>query len=395
MNRRGMTLVELMVSASIGMVVIAGVVSASMTMQASSGRLQQVMGAQQSLRSAAELIELELQKAGSGIGNTRLGLGGGVNRNTINVITGDTFSTDSTFEMPSGSYTGFPSDSVLVFSGRTSAMVQLACCPGIGTCGGSCSLRNGSASCTAVSASSSDFPTGSRVVYVNPTLGVACAHQVTSTPGANLLISSAGIGGLSAPLTGDVCADTSTFWCTAGSYAMELDAVSLRVNWKAVATGGPQRPRLQVDSDGPYGPLPYVDILWDVERLQLRSMIEDLTNPGTYTWFPDTAAGRPSIDTCTTTTPGCSIPGGTDAKDAALAAGLSANEALKAQFNRRLRGVEVILTSRSVTIDRSRIKRVGAVFAVDSNGFPQDGYERRRVVFQATPRNFGLLEGFQ
>ncbi|MBL8912967.1 MAG: prepilin-type N-terminal cleavage/methylation domain-containing protein [Archangium sp.] len=394
MSRRGMTLIELMVSASIGLVVIAGVVSASMAMQATSGRLQQVMGAQQSLRSAADLISLELEKAGSGIGNARLGLGGSTTRNTITVASADAFTSDSTFELPLGAYAAFPSDSLLIFSGRTSAMVQLECCPGIGTCGGSCSLRNGGSTCTAVTAPP-EFITGSNVVYVNPTLGVACAHRLTSLPATNLLVSSAGLGALGAFGLGDVCADTSSFWCTSGGYAMELDAVSLRINWKPTTPGGPQRPRLQLDADGPYGSAPYVDVLWDVERLQVRVMIDDLTNPGTFSWFPDATAGRPALDLCTPTTPGCGVPGGTDARDLALSVGLSTVGALQAQLNRRIRGIEVTLTSRSTTFDAAKIRRVGTLFALDANGLPLDGYDRRRVVFQATPRNFALLEGFQ
>jgi type IV pilus assembly protein PilW len=388
MSRRGMSLVELLISASISLVVIAGLVTATMGMQAMSGKQQQAMMAQQSLRAAEELIGLELQKAGSGIGNARLGLGGVVNRSTITIVTADPFASDSTFEGPQGSYLSMASDSLVIFSGRTSDLVQLSCCPGVGTCSGSCSLRTPTGACTPVTAS---FTAGSAVVFVNPTLGIACAQQVTSLPVGNLLVSSAGVGSLGAPGVGDPCADASTFWCTSGTFALALDAVSFRVNWKPTVTGGPQRPRLQFDPDGPYGPAPFQDVLWDVERLQVRAMIADLTNPGAFTWFPD--VGRPSLDTCTPSTPGCSVPGGTDAKDLALVQGMTSAAALQAQLSRRLRGVEVTLTSRSTAFDRARVERTtGGAFAIDSSGLPRDGFQRRRSVMQVTPRNFVLSE---
>lgn len=392
MSRRGVTLVELLVSATVGLIVIGGVTSASLGMQAVSVRQQQSMNAQQALRAAADLLSTELQKAGAGLGNARLGLGGSVTQSPIHVVSADAFATDTSFALPVAEYAAFASDSVLIHSGRTAGLVQLGCCAGlVGSCGGSCSYRTAGVSCMSV-VPPATLTSNTRIVYANRTLGVACAHTVSAASTSPLLTTAPGLSTLGVAAVGTPCAESSALWCTAGTTAMPLESVGLRVNWKPVVNGGPQRPRLQLDPDGPFGPAAWQDVLWDVERLQVRLMIDDLSAPGAVTWFPDAAAGRPALDACTTSNPLCAVPGGVDARDAALGVGLLVNDALRAQLLRRLRGVEVTLTSRSLSFEPSKVVRVGSQFALDAEGLPRDGYTRRRLVFHATPRNFGLGE---
>jgi hypothetical protein len=394
-----MTLIELLTASTLSLVVIGGLMGAGIRLQTQSLAQQQKLMAQQSLRSASDLLGLELAKAGSGFGAARLNLGGTVTRGALVPVTGDTFSSDGTFAAPNNGYSGFASDSLTIYSGSSGSTVSLACCPGVGNLGtcGSCSTVNGSGNiCTAVQPGSS-FTANAPLVFVNPTLGVACAQHLTSAPNSNALVTSGGVGGLGTPGTNDPCALTSSFWCSASTYAMQLNAVSFRVNWKPTATGGAQRPRLQRDPDGPYGPLPFEDLMWDVEQMKVRFIVDDLTNPGTYRFYPDTAAGRPALDQCTATT--CLIAGGLDAKDTALAVGLSADQGVRMQLQRRVRGVEVTLISRSLTSELSQVRRTGheheSSFALTSEGLPQDGYTRRRTVFQVTPRNFALTEANQ
>ncbi len=392
-----MTLVELMTASTLSLVVIGGMMGAGIRFQTQSLGQQQKMMAQQSLRAAADLLSLELEKAGAGFGAARLNLGGAVTQGALVPVTGDTFASDGTFAAPDGEYAGLISDSLTIYSGVTAATINLACCPGVGSLGacGACSTRNGSGGiCTAVQPSSGTFGADAQLVFFNPTMGVACAQKLTSAPNSAAFVTSEGLGSLGAPGGSDPCASASTFWCSASTFATQLSAVSFRVNWKPVATGGAQRPRLQRDPDGPFGPLPFQDLLWDVEQLEVRLLVDDLSNPGAFRFYPDAAAGRPALDQCTVAT--CPVAGGLDAKDTALALGLSANDGLRAQLQRRVRGVEVSLVSRSLTSDPAQARRTGssehAHFVTTADGLPLDGFARRRVVFQVTPRNFALSE---
>jgi hypothetical protein len=253
---------------------------------------------------------------------------------------------------------------------------------------GTCRVREGSHTCMATDAPA--FVAHQQVVFVNSTLGVACAHEVASTPSSNQLVTREGVGSHGAPDPSDPCGDNGQAWCSAGTWALQLEAVGYRVNWKPTEAGRPQRPRLQQDPDGPLGPEGWRDVLWDVERLQVRLVVDDLTAPGTFLFFPDEAAGRPGVDRCTAAT--CVVPGGTDARDAALALGVSADEALRRQLMRRVRGVEVTLISRTLSADAALVRRDHHGFELDDEGLPRDGFQRRRLVFRVSPRNFGLAE---
>lgn len=389
MKRRGMTLIELLVASSMSLIVIAGLVGTTLQFQAMSFRQQQRMEAQQSLRAASDVLTLNLQEAGAGLGNVRLSLGDGATRSAIEVVTADEFLADATFALPAAPYAGAASDSLVVYSGRSDGLRATACCGPGGGCG-TCTIRSGGETCMASS------PVGAIVeddvvAYVNSTLGVACAQNVDAAPQQTRLMSSGGVAGFPAPSGSDPCGVTGQAWCSANTWVIPLRAVAFRVNWAPTVAGGPQRPRLQMDTDGPIGPAPWTDVLWDVEQLQVRLLVTNLVTPNAAQYFPDAAAGRIAIDQCTAST--CAVPGGTDARDAAIATGLTADQAMRASLRRRVRGVEVTLLSRTISADVAQVQKQGnGEFVLTADGLPRDGLQRRRLTFQVTPRNFALTE---
>lgn len=401
MSRRGMTMIELLIATAMGIIVISGLVGTTLAFQAMGFQQQQRMGAQQSLRAASDLLTLRLQEAGSGLGNVRINLGLNQDRGAIDVVTGDLFIGDTTFEAPAAPYVAALSDSITIYSGRTQGLRSTACCGGGGGSCGTCTIRTSSDTCMGFSPIGAVVQTD-RVAYVNQTLGIACAQTVTSAPQVTRLTSTGGVGSYAAPVGTDPCAPTGQIWCSANTWMMPLDAVSFRVNWKPLATGGVQRPRLQMDPDGPVGPAGWQDILWDVERMQIRQLVADLTSTNVGVFFPDAGApgavffpeptaGRVGLDQCTAAT--CTLPGLLDTRDTALATLLTADQAIRAQLRRRIRGVEITLLARSVTADKDLIRFQSAnVFSVDTSGLPLDGLSRRRLVFHVAPRNYGLTE---
>ncbi|MGV3621728.1 MAG: PilW family protein [Archangium sp.] len=403
MSRRGMTLIELMIATAMGIIVIAGLVGTTLAFQAMGFQQQQRMAAQQSLRSASDLLTLRLQEAGSGLGNVRINLGQGQERSAIDVVTNDLFVTDTTFAAAAAPYASASSDSITIFSGRTEGLRSTACCGGGGGACGTCTIRSSGETCMAFSPVGTVAQTD-EVAYVNTTLGVACAQMVSAAPTPTRLATTGGVAGFSVPLSTDPCGANGQIWCSANTWVMPLDAVSFRVNWKPVNASSPQRPRLQMDPDGPLGPQGWTDVLWDVERMQIRLQVADLTNTGVGlffadagapggVFFPDAAAGRPALDVCTAATPGCTVPGVLDLKDSAISSLLSVDQALRAQLRRRVRGVEITLIARSQSADRELIRYQSPnVYALDANGLPMDGLSRRRLVFHVTPRNYGLTE---
>ena len=90
---------------------------------------------------------------------------------------------------------------------------------------------------------------------------------------------------------------------------------------------------------------------------------------------------------------GPGVPAGNNATlpvDVVASGSITANQARIRQLQRRIRVVEVTLLSRSASVDRSAIQPLGAGFVVDDEGFPKDGYSRRRWTFTVAPRNFRL-----
>lgn len=396
--RRGFTLIELMIAGTIGIIIITGVLSAGLYLQQQGLVEMRQVQAQVSVRAAADQISLDLQGAGLGIGSARVNTGGTNGSSAITVTTADPFTADGTFAAAAAPYAARVSDSLTVMAGDPAQMVQMGCCGGGGPTCGSCRFRSGANACAAA-----PVPValnGQTLVFVNPTLNVSCLHEVTGLPSVDRIQTNPGRGN-NPPPPGDPCEEASaTFWCTAGAYALQLSTVSYRVNWAPRAVGQPQRPRLQRDPDGP-GPAPWEDVMWDVEQMTVRVGVVDFTNANNLRFYPDAAAGRPAIDQCTAAT--CPVQGGvitgpgvpagnpvTLANDVVAGGGLSATMANRVQLERRVRLVEVTLLTRSSSVTRERIEPLGAGFRLDPEGLPLDGYARRRLTFQITPRNFRL-----
>ncbi len=403
---RGFTLIELMIAGAMSVVVIAGVLSAGMYLQQQGMKELQLMQAQVAGRASADQLTIDLQTAGLGIGSARVNQGGTNSASAIAITTDDPYAADSSFALPTAPYAGAISDSITLMSGDPTVMLSMGC---FGSGGGSCSSCRFRDAFGPEARAATDVPgtlNGQTIVFVNPALNASCVHQVTGLPGTNRFETSPGRNN-NPPPAGDPCETTSApFWCTAGAYALQLNTVSYRINWKPRVVGQPQRPRLQRDPDGP-GPLPWQDLMWDVEQMTFRLGLTDFTpNINNLTFFPDTVAGRPGLDQCTAgscpVVPGGILPVAVAPAPRAdvLAAdvGGDANLARRLQLERRVRVVEVSLVTRSASADRTREQPLGVrnaqgewpAFRLDEEGFPLDGYSRRRLVFQVTPRNFRL-----
>jgi type IV pilus assembly protein PilW len=384
-----------MVAATMGLVVIAAVLATGLQLQKQGYTEERRMRAQTTSRAAADMMSLDLQGAGVGIGSSHVNLGGTVVTSAISVVTGNPFTADATFALPAAPYAPATSDSLTILSGRAAEIVPMGCCGGGGASCSSCQFRttsSGEACATLNLAASFD---GQTIAFVNPESSVACLHTVTSVA-ADKFITTPGRSNVSPP-AGDPCEESEKFWCTAGTYAIPIDTVVYRINWQPRAAGLPQRPRFQRDPDGP-GPAPFEDILLDVEQMTVRLGVTDFTT-GNLTFYPSGAL--PPLDKCTDalcplvggviTGPG--IPAGnptTLPPDVVAGGGLSNDQARIRQLERRIRVVEVTLLTRSPSVDRSMIEVSGAGFAMDPEGLPRDGYSRRRWTFEVAPRNFRL-----
>ena len=406
MNRRGVTLIELMVASAIGMVIIAGVLGAGLHLQRQGMTEERRMQSQLAARAAAEVLTQEITSAGLGIGSSRVNLGGANRSSALAVTTDDPFGADATFAAPAAPYAAMTSDSVTIMTGDASLLINMGCCGGGGGGAGctGCRMRNGANACALLDAPGAI--NGREIVFVNPALGVSCLATVTGVN--NRIIQTTPGRGNNNPPPGDPCEEASgSFWCTNGAMALQVATSVFRVNWAPRAPGLPQRPRLQRDPDGP-GAAGWQDILLDVEQLRLRFGVVNFGD-GSLTWFPDAAAGRPPLDQCTM--PTCAIPGGVLAAPVGPPTNLAADvfavsdgapgmsypddEATRIRLERRVRMVEVSIVTRSPTVDRQAVEPLGAdgvliPFRIDDEGFPRDGYSRRRWTFVLSPRNFRM-----
>lgn len=392
---RGFTLVELLVAAAIGLMVITAVLSAGLHLQRQGFTEERRMRAQTTSRAAADVVSLDLQLAGVGIGSSQVNLGGTVVSSAITVVTADPFTADPTFELPAPPYAALASDSLTILAGDVTRIVPLGCCGGgTGSCSG-CQFRTAvtGQACAAMAVPPAFSFNGSTIAFVNPESNVACLHVVTGVA-ADRFTTTPGRANVSPPVT-DPCEAGQNFWCArGGTYAVPVNTVVYRVNWRPRAAGLPQRPRLQRDPDGP-GPAPFQDLLLDVEQMTIRLGLTDFT-AAPLTFYP--GGGRPAVNQCTAAT--CAVPPGgiitavvppnNRPVDVIAGPGISADEAAIRRLQRRIRSVEVTMLSRSASVDRSAIQVSGAAFVADDEGLPRDGFSRRRWVFEVAPRNFRL-----
>ena len=373
---RGFSLLELLIAAAIGLIVITGAVVAGLFMQQQALDQQQRMFAQQSVRAAQDLISDELRRAGGGFGNGRV-VTGATRQQAITVVTDDVFATDSTFAPPTGQYASMVSDSLTTLTGSADGSMGTRCCTAGGSGCTGCYFRSSGQVC--VEGAEPDL-NGAAVIFANANTNVFCLHRVTSVSGTTSLTTTAGYG-LTSVSTSDPCGDlAASFWCNSNTTAQRASGASFRINWKD------GRPRLQMDPDGNNPVETYQDILWDVEQMSFRFGLENLATPGTIVWFPEAGTTRPPLDKCPSSPAVCPVPGGTNTNDSGLT--------LLEQLQRRIRLVEVQLVVRSPQVDRKLVAKNGALFLLDADGNPRDGYQRRNYTFQVAPRNLRLVGTF-
>ncbi|MCP3102472.1 prepilin-type N-terminal cleavage/methylation domain-containing protein [Myxococcus sp. K15C18031901] len=376
--RRGFTLLEMMIAVGLGLVVLTTGLVVGARFQRTSSFEEQAMATQNLQRAVTETLSLDLQRAGSGIGNGRIlfggdGSGGYDYRYGVEVRSNATFS-DPGFSGPTGPYAGLTSDALLLTRGSTRDMLPLDECVGAGG-----SARVGSEACLFREPPASF--NGRQVVFTNPSVEVACVHTITGLPGGFRVTTSEGVGGPPAP-SGSACdALGGSFWKARRGYVMGLETWGYRVNWR----DGGKTPVLEYDPPGPDG---WTLLSRDVEQLTVRLGVENPAAPGALLWFPDGPTGRPSLDTCDNTRCDAHVAavGGYTAKDLPDGDPKRARDALM----RRVRMLEVTVVSRSQRVDAERIVVQGAGFKPDEEENPLDGHRRRHTTFRISPRNFRI-----
>ena len=166
---------------------------------------------------------------------------------------------------------------------------------------------------------------------------------------------------------------------------MPLSVRSYRVNW---FTG---RPVLEMDPDGSAGAATYQPMAQDIERIKVRLGLYTPSAPNNdFLFFPDVAAGRPAVDQCTNSTCWARVPGDDAGVQSASETGPGS---ARDELMRRVRLVEVLITSRTLQADVDEVNRGANGSTLDEEGNPVDGFKRRHFIQRITPRNFALSGG--
>ncbi len=390
MMRRGFTLMETMVASALGMVVLAGTLTVGVQLQGRAFREQQTSLIQGGTQAMAEFLGPALQRAGEGMGNARISLGGTAFAYAIQVTTADTFAGFPGFSRPPGAYAARISDSLQIRWADPTSLASLAACSLSGADGGTGQFsRDVNGLCTQTQATS--FDAGTAVFLVNPDLPEACSHITTGaaqlgTPGVHApILPSRPYPNSAEPASGDGCAMGGSVFATPGTSAMLAGGMTFRVNW---ASGSPV---LEYTNRAP--PLPsdtWTELSQDVEQMTVVLGVTNLqVDAGVpLTWFPGADGGVP-IDACVGAGPSgpCSVPGGMGPP----ALDPTAWDALM----RRVRAVEVHLVARSSGRQGSGSAAPdGGGFTVDRDGNPDDGRVRRTLVVTLATRNFSLAGSF-
>ena len=439
-RRRGFTLLEMMVASTISLIVLAGALWSAAELQRRGLMEESLMDAQNALRIVREMIESELQRAGSGMGSARLVFGTKSSvmdtRYVIAVGTNDLFDgkglfpKDATFKAPdsTGPYADRVSDAVQMWSWDTEAptgttpstaesIIPLVACEKDPIYEKSTRAINN----LCVNLSLADL-TDRVVMVVKPSTRMACVMTVkavdtTSYPYTVVTVvpgfpgdTSAATGpcedGTSPPST-----DYYPYWAFKQSdplYIIPLRGVAFRVNWMS---GGPVLERQELTSVTAATGAPWVALSEDVEMMKLRlGVMEDLNNPlSNVLWFPDPTSSpvRKAIDACIGTVCDILVPvqaasadGGADAGVAddggnnwttqgwTLGSNPTETDSRDALM-RRMRMVELRVTTRTTRADQTLVKMTGpTTYALDADGNPRDGYRRRTSTLQVLPRNF-------
>jgi type IV pilus assembly protein PilW len=381
---------EAMVASSMGLVVLTATLTVGIQLQRKAFFEQQSSLMQGGTQAVTDFFGPMLQRAGEGMGNARINLGGSNFAYAIQVTTADRFSGFPGFVPPPDVYADRISDSLQLRWGDATSVVPLSSCQLSGADGGTGGFsREGSGLCTATQATT--LPQGTPVFVVNPDLPEACS-QIINGP------TTSGVAGVHAPTlpavpypssndapSGDGCAMGGSLYATQRSVVMPSGGATFRVNW---ASGAPvleytaRAPPLASDT--------WTEVSRDVEQMTIAFGVHDLTTDAgvPLTWFPG-GDGGVSIDQCIgqSASGSCSVPGGMGPP----ALDPTAWDALM----RRVRAVEIRLVARSSRRQNTAVLVPdGGAFARDQDGNPDDGLLRRTLVLTLAPRNYQLAGSF-
>lgn len=422
---RGFTLLEIMVASAISLIVLAATLWTLAELQRRGLMEESLMEAQNAMRVVREMLVSELQKAGTGSGSARLVFGsrsatGNDIRYAIAISPQEKFDgtglfpVDTSFKAPTGNYATRVSDALQLWSWDTEAigddtMSQLGITP-LMRCASDgaddTSNRTGNQLC--VKTATRDLE-GRVVMVVKPLTRTACIMQVkTVNLGASLptpdyvkvtvVPGMPGMTGL-VPATSGPCtlvqappsSEYTRFWAhdeLAAGFLVPLRGVAFRVNW---SSGLPVLERQQISAVVPAAgdpPAPWVVLSRDVELMRLRlGAVSDLTKLGSpVLWFPDPTATppRPAIDSCKPPLTTCDVLVPPTKTWVPTSDEPNARDALM----RRVRTVEVQVTTRTSRADAAAIRMAGTAFVLDADGNPQDGFKRRTSTLEVMPRNY-------
>jgi type IV pilus assembly protein PilW len=384
-HSRGFTLLEVMIASAMGVAVLSVGLVAGMQMQKRALFEEQTMLAQVTGRAVKDMLTTDLQRAGLGMGNAPVAMGGNNQRFAIQSWTepdlsanvGTDFLADSTFALPPAGtpYANLKSDVLRMYWGDTRSMIVMAPC---GAEGDPIRQGNSSTFCTAPNPPTDlQPPSGgpdTQAILMNPATEVACHIEIQNVNSSSMIINAnPGAGGNGTNHT--QCGARDGIWKQKGWMTMATHGVAYRVNWR----GG--SPVLEYQAPGTTA---WTAVSQDVERLKIRAAVINLSRPNdAYRWFPDASRNRPAIDQCVKTHNECSVDGVRGAGDLD-----DTDEDRRNLLRRRVREVEVILTIRTKRADRDTFDPNVPVTEVDAEGFPKDGFKRRTFTFRVTPRNF-------
>lgn len=377
----GFTLLEVMIAAALGIVVVATGLAVGTQLQRRALFEEQTTMALTTGRTLEELLSSQVARAGAGMGNTPISFADGNDRFGIEVWSNPSaepfFTSDGDYVPPDAGKNQPASDALRLYWGNSGSLISLEGCGVKGS-----SVRQGTDQfCMAPNSSSGlNPPTGqpfTLAVLANANEQSACALQVTNVnPGANLLTATIGSG------TGD-CAlpENHVHWTGTDWLIMGLEGVAYRVNWK---DGIPTLEAL------PSGAAEWQVVSRDVEQLKVRQAVVNLLDVNAAPrWFPEpdlslSTPPRPAISDCTAgdLATVCQV----ETPDFESFDTPETEKIRQRRLQQRVREVEITLVVRTRRSNRD----VTEPDVQDEDGFFKDGYKRRTFTFRVAPRNFGV-----
>ncbi|WP_426733945.1 PilW family protein [Myxococcus faecalis] len=383
----GFTLLEVMIASALGVIVLGIGLVAGMQVQRRALTEEQTMVAQVTGRAVKDLLTLDVQRAGIGMGNSPIQFSEGDQRYAIQSWTGldmttatPPFTADATFALPPAGtpYADMTSDVLQLYWGDPRTMVTMERCNAFAAPGRPAieSVKSGNILCTAPAPHTRLQPAAGQptpALVANPTAGaLACHFRVTNVRTGDSVIEASPGHGAAATTSGPCTSDVGMF-TNPGWNVMRTVSAAYRVNWR----GG--HPALEYLAPGAAN---WAVVSRDVERMQVRFAVIDLTQPAlAYRWYPEEGV-RPPIDQCTIGNAECAV------NVVAPIEAAPTNEAdLRNLLRRRIREVEIDLVIRTPRSDRTVVDPA-KINIPDEDGFPQDGFRRRTYTLRVSPRNF-------